>query len=79
MKVPTDFRYRCNNGARPSSTVAVQKGWNDLPNFLSDKREYSREPRMIRIADPMTKDCRYSADGYALKDAGCTGCKWMTN
>lgn len=76
MKVPADFRYRCNNWARPKPHVVVQDGWNDT--FGSDG-DGSREPRMIRIADPMTKDCRYNADGYASKDAGCTGCKWITN
>lgn len=75
MKVPADYRYRCNNARRPRPDVLVQDGWESVRSRSCEEGVTSREPRMVEIPDPMTKDCRYSADGYAATDPGCTGCR----
>lgn len=66
MKAPANYRYHCHNREQPADRVYVQDGW-----YMDGTR------RMVDIPDPMTKDCRYAAHGYAASDPGCSGCKWM--
>ncbi|HEX5362383.1 MAG TPA: hypothetical protein VFW49_15055 [Fluviicoccus sp.] len=66
MKVPADYRYHCHDRKPPAPILILQDGW------------WSNETRRMVVAvDPMTKDCRYAANGYAANDPGCTGCKWL--
>lgn len=66
MKVPADYRYHCHNRPAPKPYVIVQDGWTP-----------GETRNMVTIENAMIKDCRYAAHGYAAKDQGCSGCKWM--
>lgn len=57
--------YGCFNHQPLKATAVVADGW-----YMDG---HTRSPRMISIADPMTKTCQYSRDDrYA--DLGCIGC-----
>lgn len=62
-------RYGCYNRQPFKDSTVVQDGW-----FLDG---VTRTPRMVKVKDTMSKDCRYSKDpALGQKDERCVGCKW---
>jgi len=57
----------CYNRETLKTTVIVQEGWI--------MKEFTRLPKMIRIDDPLSKDCQYSK---LTDDKKCEGCKWKS-
>jgi hypothetical protein len=60
----------CYNRKPLRRTVLAQDGWVYLkthPGFVT------RMPKMVRLPDPMSKDCQYSIHTV---DPKCAGCKW---
>jgi hypothetical protein len=59
----------CYNRKPLRRTVVIQDGWvyQRQPGLVT------RTPRMVRVPDPMTKDCQYSVHTV---DPKCAGCKW---
>jgi hypothetical protein len=59
-------RNGCYNREPLRDSVKVQAGWDDC--FVK-----TRNPVMVHIPDPMSKDCQYSR---TTADERCDGCKW---
>ncbi len=58
----------CHNREPLRDYVRVQNGWVT--------RGQSRDPLMVTIPDPMTKECVYTRSAVGQADPGCVGCKW---
>lgn len=67
MTSPTLPRNGCYNRAPLRDSVMAQDGYHNDPTAAF------RNPRMVQIPDPMSKDCQYSR---TTADERCDGCKW---
>lgn len=63
--------YGCHNRKPLRDRRWVQDGW--------EVRGRSREPKVITIPDPMTKDCQYTHTELGQADPKCAGCKWRAS
>jgi hypothetical protein len=64
----------CHNRPKLKHTTVVQAGW--YSNILNhDHQVYTKQPRMITIGDPMSKDCQYQK--LKKDDPKCLGCKHL--
>lgn len=62
--------YGCHNRKPLKDEAMVQTGWSP---FRHHPNHEARE--MVRIPDPMSKDCRYTHTDLGQADAKCEGCK----
>lgn len=66
--------WGCHNRDPLKDTVVVQQGWTEY-YYDPRLRTATRQPVMVELADPMTKDCQYTLSAPA--DPRCTGCRWQ--
>ena len=65
----TLVNYGCHNRAPFNESLMVQDGY-----FPADA-DY-RVQRMVKIPDPMTKDCQFSKTELGKIDPKCNNCNW---
>lgn len=69
---PDNPHHGCYNRKEFKSDYLAQNGWTPV-HSQNAKAVLTREPVLVKVNDPMTRDCQYSIR-YGT-DPKCHGCK----